>query len=253
MTSSADLDNGLNHGHRPEQIRERLAAPFQHTYLRDLVYGAIDGTITTFAVVSGVAGAGLDSSIVIILGAANLVGDGFSMAAGNYLGTRAEQQVVDRTRRNEELHIERNPEGEREEIRQIFERKGFSGDDLERVVDVITSDRQLWISTMITDEYGLSLGGPNAFKAAVATFAAFMLAGLLPLLPFIAHYLNWSMGSPYLLSSLLTGIGFFLIGTLKSRFVEQPWLLAGLETFAVGGAAAALAYGVGVLLKGVAG
>lgn len=242
-------DQPLNHSHEPDEIRERLAAPFQHSYLRDFVYGAIDGTVTTFAVVSGVAGADLSSSIVIILGAANLVGDGFSMAAGNFLGTRAEQQVVDQTRRNEELHIEREPEGEREEVRQIFAAKGFEGDDLERVVEVITSDRRRWVETMITDEYGLSLGGPHPLKSAIVTFLAFLCAGSLPLIPFVAESFFTAWTSPYLASSVLTGLAFFVIGTLKSRFVEQHWSWAGLETLALGGAAASLAYFVGVLLK----
>ena len=252
MNTPTDNEQSLEHGHRPDEIRERLAAPYHHSYLRDFVYGAIDGTVTTFAVVSGVAGADLDASIVIILGTANLVGDGFSMAAGNFLGTRTEQQVLERTQQMEEHHIDRNPDGEREEIRQIFAGKGFSGSDLERVVEVITADRQLWVQTMLTDEHSLSLGRAQPMKAAVVTFVAFLLAGLLPLLPFIAFYFDAFSGTPYLPSALLTGVAFFLIGTMKSRFVDQHWGWAGLETLGVGGAAAFLAYVIGILLKGIA-
>lgn len=244
-------DNRLNHGHTPEEIRQRLAEPYQHSYLRDVVYGAVDGTITTFAVVSGVAGAELDARIVIILGAANLIGDGFSMACGNFLGTRAEQQEIAQTRRNEERHIDQNPDGEREEIRQIFAAKGFSDSDLERVVDVITADRKQWIETMLTDEYGLSLEGAQPGRAATVTFLAFFVAGLIPMLPFLLPIVTSLFGSPYLVSCVLTGVTFFLIGALKSRFVEQHWIGAGLETFAVGSIAAGLAFLVGVLLKGI--
>jgi hypothetical protein len=87
--SSGDLHFHLRTGHTPEAIRARLAAEREHSYLRDFIYGGIDGSVTTFAVVSGVAGADLAASIVIILGLANLIGDGFSMAASNFLGTRA--------------------------------------------------------------------------------------------------------------------------------------------------------------------
>ncbi len=252
MKKPSTATDAFQHGHTPEEIHDRLAAPREHSYLRDFVYGAIDGTVTTFAVVSGVAGAELDSSIVIVLGAANLIGDGFSMAAGNYLGTRTEQQVRDRTRQMEESHIENFPEAEREEIRQIFAAKGFAGEDLERAVAVITSDRRQWVETMLTDEHGLTLTGPHPLKAALMTFVAFLIVGLIPLLPFVALYVIELPATAYALSAALTGVAFFSIGAVKSRFVAQHWSVAGLESLVIGGSAASLAYLVGVLLKNVA-
>jgi VIT1/CCC1 family predicted Fe2+/Mn2+ transporter len=128
--------------HTPERIRQRLQAPTTHSYLRDFVYGAIDGTVTTFAVVSAVAGAGLSTGVIIVLGVANLVGDGFSMAASNYLGTKTEEELREKARKMEEYHIAHSPQGEREEIRQIFAGKGFADEQLEHVVDVITADHR---------------------------------------------------------------------------------------------------------------
>ncbi|MBX3436351.1 MAG: VIT1/CCC1 transporter family protein [Planctomycetaceae bacterium] len=246
-------DRMLREMHSPAAIRSRLDAGPQHSYLKDFIYGAIDGAVTTFAVVSGVAGAGLSSGVIVILGVANLVGDGLSMAARNFLGTRAERQHRDRLRRIEEEHIDRYPDGEREEIRQILRAQGFVNEDLDRAVEIITSDRQRWIETMLKEEHGVPLVGPIAWKAAAATFVAFVIVGSLPLLPFLINPLfGQALPAPYLWSTLMTGTAFFAVGAAKARFVDQHWHWSGLETLLVGGIAAGLAYLCGVLLKSVA-
>ncbi|MCA9395384.1 MAG: VIT1/CCC1 transporter family protein [Candidatus Omnitrophica bacterium] len=238
--------------HSPAAIRERLEAGVTHSYLKDFVYGAIDGAVTTFAVVSGVAGAGLSSSVIIILGLANLIADGFSMAVSNFLGTRAEEQLRERIRRREEQHIRDIPEGEQEEIRQIFAAKGFQGKDLERAVQIITADPKQWIDTMLQEEFGLPLVGPSPWRAALATFAAFVLVGSVSLMVFIYQWLSGaSVPYAFALSSVMTGAAFFAVGAMKGHFVEQKWYMSGLETLLVGATASALAYGVGALLKTV--
>ncbi len=244
----------LARAHTPERIRHRLATPTDHSYLRDFVYGAIDGTVTTFAVVSGVAGAGLSTGVVIVLGMANLVGDGFSMAASNYLGTKTEEQLVARARRAEEHEIAQYPEGEREEIRQIFAGKGFEGEQLEHVVDVITADRQRWVDTMLVEELGLSLESPSAVRAALTTLGAFILIGLIPLMSFLVQFVFPSIAiNPFVMSTILTGLAFFVVGAGKSWFVDESWYRAGLETLLIGGGAAGLAYAVGLMFSGIIG
>lgn len=243
----------LAHHHTPEAIGERLENGPGHSYLRDFVYGGIDGAVTTFAVVAGVSGAELSPTIVIILGFANLIADGFSMAAGNLLGTRAEKQEHDQAAAAEHLHIELVPEGEREEIRQIFARKGFEGEDLERAVEVITSDHRRWVETMLREELGLATQVRSPIRAALATFASFQIFGLIPLLPFVWQWLIQPAAGPLFPASIaLTAIALFGVGAFKCRFVPQHWWWGGLETLAVGGTAAGLAYAVGVLLRGVA-
>ncbi len=240
----------LEAAHEPPAIRARLESGPDSNYLKDAIYGAIDGAVTTFAVISGVAGAGLQESIIIILGIANLIGDGFSMAASNYLGTRAEEQLRLKLRHLEEEHIDRIPDGEREEVLQIMKKQGFKGKDLERAVDVITSDRDRWVEIMLREEHGVALSNPDPRKAALTTFLAFLIIGFLPLLPFVADViLPWSLPRPYLLSTVITSIAFFTVGAIKSRFVSQSWLTSGLETLAVGGAAAGLAYLCGVIVE----
>ena len=237
----------MEHEHTIESIEQRLAAGPRQNYLRDWIYGGIDGSVTTFAVVSGVVGAQLSPTIILIMGFANLLADGFSMAASNFLGTKAEHDDIKRLEAIEYRHIEREPDGEREEVRQIFAGKGFRGPDLERVVELITSDRERWVQTMLSDEYGLPQKARSPWLAAVSTFSAFLVCGLAPLLPFLLQTKSASM-----VSAFLTGTVFFLIGSVKSRWSTTSWWRSGLLTLLVGGIAAALAYLAGVLLKQLA-
>jgi vacuolar iron transporter family protein len=234
----------LEHEHTPEAISERLALGTKHNYLRDFVYGGVDGAVTTFAVVAGTIGASLSPRIVLILGAANLIADGFSMAASNFLGTRAERDDYDRIARLEARHIDIDPEGEREEIRQIYAAKGFEGSDLENIVNIITVDRGRWIRTMLTEEYDLPGKVRSEWMAAFSTFAAFLICGSVPMLPFI-----FGSTDAFSASAILTGLVFFLIGSVKARWSTQPWWRSGFTTFAVGGIAASLAYLAGTILK----
>ncbi len=234
-------------------VRERLEREPPESYLRDFIYGAIDGAITTFAVVAGVQGADLEESIVIILGAANLIADGFSMAVSNFLGSRAERQRRELARREEKRQIRHSPEEEREEIRQIFAAKGFEGADLERTVDVITADERIWVETMMTEELGFAASAPNEYRAALATLVAFVTVGFLPLAVFVYDAITpGEVADPFAWSAVMTGVAFFAVGALKSRVVEQGWFRSGLETLAVGGLAAGLAFAAGSFLQGVA-
>jgi VIT1/CCC1 family predicted Fe2+/Mn2+ transporter len=244
--------SGQRASHTPEAIRERLEAATGQSYLRDVIYGAVDGAVTTFAIAAGAIGAGLSSSVVLVLGIANLLADGLSMAASNYLGIRADEERRLRILREEEAQLDGYPDGEREEIRQIYARKGFSGEDLERVVEVITADRERWLDTMLREEYDLPLVGRSARRAALATFVAFLVLGTIPLLPFGVNIASDSLvPAPFALSAVLTGLAFFLVGAAKGRVVAQPWLRGGIETLAIGGAAAIVAFAIGLALQGL--
>jgi len=236
----------LEHGHSVDEIRRRLKAGPRSSYLRDWIYGGIDGAVTTFAVVAGVAGADLPIETVLILGAANLIADGFSMAASNFSGTKAERDDYDRLAAVERKHVALDPEGEREEIRQIFAAKGFSDASLERVVATITSNEPGWIRTMLAEEYGLASPQRSPWTAAATTFLAFLVCGLVPLLPYVA---GGGLGT----SAVATALTFFGIGSAKSRWSTTTWWRSGLETLSIGMTAAALAFLVGFGLKSAIG
>lgn len=240
------MDDELKKQHTREAINNRLSISKEKNYLGDSILGAIDGTVTTFAIVSGVAGAGLKSEIAIILGLANLLGDGFSMAASNFLKAKSDKEVVDLVRKAEEHHIENIPEGEREEIRQVFEKKGFEGKVLDEIVDVITQNKEQWVNTMITEEHGLSLEVSNPYKAGLVTFISFCIVGFIPLMPFLV------VKNPFIISSIITAGCFFAVGFLKGIILDTGKFKSGIETLFIGIGAAFLAYIIGVLTKGIA-
>ena len=232
----------LEHSHTREEIHDRLARDRQGNYLRDWIYGGIDGTITTFAIVAGVVGADLPGMVVLVLGLANLIADGFAMGAGNYSATKAEADDYGRLLAVERKHIALEPSGEREEIRQIFALKGFSGAELERIVDVISSNEELWAKTMAVEEYGLSPAVKSPVLAAFNTSTAFVLCGLVPLVSYlIAYSLVWCV--------VATGLVFFGIGAAKSRWALAGWARSGAETLLIGMSAASLSFLVGFGLR----
>jgi VIT1/CCC1 family predicted Fe2+/Mn2+ transporter len=231
-----------DHGHSPEEIARRLSGAARSPYLRDMIYGGIDGAVTTFAIVAGVQGAGLPHKIIVALGLANILADGFSMAASNYSGTKAELDDRKRIIEIEERHIEHHRAGEMEELRQILALRGLDGDVLEQATLAIAANKDNWIALMLTDEYGLTRDAPHPLRSALATFAAFMLAGSVPLIPFVT-----GMESAFAISVGATLLIFFLIGTGKSRWSLAKWWWSGSETLLIGAVAAGLAYFVGGL------
>ncbi|MEM7452866.1 MAG: VIT1/CCC1 transporter family protein [Planctomycetota bacterium] len=221
-----------------------------YRYLRDFVYGAIDGTVTTFAVVTSVAGAGLNTEIVVVLGLANLLGDGFSMAAGNYLGTRTEEQMHRKTSDN-------CPETHRDKVVRFQKRLTNVLDEVELAAWAKDSVHRLLeeaVQNPSDDETG-TVPEHSAWMAAVTTFVAFILVGMLPLVAFVFGALGAPIAesSLYFSSVVMTAVAFFLIGTAKSFFVDQKWYWSGFETLSIGGAAAGLAFVVGISLKTYAG
>ncbi len=232
------------HSHDPGDIARRLQDGPRISYLRDWVYGGIDGTVTTFAIVAGAVGADLSNRFLLILGVANLLADGFSMAAANYSGTKAEIEEYSLVREMEERHIDTEPEGEREEIRQIFMAKGFKGRALKDAVDVITAEKERWIDTMMTEEHGLPRVTRSPVTAGLVTFLAFVACGFLPVAPFA-----FGVHASIVVSVAMAAFTFFLIGSLRSRWSPVHWLRAGTETLVIGLVSAGVAYLVGDFLK----
>lgn len=220
--------------------------------VENFVYGAIDGAVTTFAIVTGVIGASLSPSIIVILGFANLLADGFSMAIGNYLAVKTQNEFIQRERKREEWEIDNKIDEEKQEIRDIYIKKGFKEEILEEIVRIITSRRKVWIDTMMKEELGLVEGKYSPVVSAANTFVGFNALGIIPLIPFILVYLsgsNVSTNHALYYSIVATASSFFLIGNIRGKVVHKPMITSGFNTVLIGGAAAAVSYCIGYLLS----
>lgn len=218
-------------------------------YLPEVVYGSIDGIVTTFAVVAGATGANLNIQIVLILGIANLFADGLSMSIGSYLSKKSERDSYYKHLQIEKWEIENMPEAERQEIENIFRAKGFEANELQMVVDRITSNKQVWIDTMMKDELGLSVEKKSPIRAGLSTFTAFIIAGAIPLAAYLITYSQAMNVDPFALSCIVTLIAFALIGYIKTYVTKIGFFRSVSETLILGVAAAAVAYLLGDFLE----
>lgn len=218
-------------------------------YLGEFVYGGIDGSVTTFAVVAGSVGAGLDSAVIIILGFANLLADGFAMSVGAYLSSKSEEENYDKHRRAEYLAVENRPGSEREQVREIYRSKGFDGELLEQVVAVITADRDRWVDFKMKEELEMVAEPRSPFWIGAMTYVSFLAIGLIPLLVYVWDYTLGFPGDTFFWSATLTFAGFAFIGFLKSYVTESSHWRGMAETVGLGILAAIVAYYVGDLLE----
>ncbi|WP_038032788.1 VIT1/CCC1 transporter family protein [Thermonema rossianum] len=218
-------------------------------YIAEFVYGGIDGSITTFAVVAGAAGAHLDSSVVIILGLANLIADGFSMSVGAYLSAKTEKEEYKKHERIEYWEVEHMPEREKEEVREIYRQKGFEEPLLSQVVEVITADKKRWVDVMMKEELGMIKDERSPFALGLSTFIAFLLVGAIPLLVYVWDWLVGTRLPLFPVSCIATGIAFVVVGYLKAHVNRSSKLKGIAETLLLGTSAAVLSYMVGYYLE----
>ncbi len=228
-----------HHGHR-------LGA-----YIREIVYGGNDGIVTTFAVVAGTAGADLPHYIVIILGLANLLADGLSMATGAYLSEKSDQAQWKRIRGEELKEIDEHPEMERAEIREYLQKMGFKGADQERTLEVVTADKERWADVMMIAEHGYTGGGDSTpLLDGIMTFLSFGIFGFVPLVP---YFLPIDPGMRFSIAIVGTFVSLILLGAARSYVTREKMYRGPLEIVFVGALGAFVAYGIGVLFKSLVG
>lgn len=222
-------------------------------YIKSIVYGGLDGTITTFAAVAGVAGAALSPGIVLIIGLANLMADGLSMSIGDFLSSKAERDYNRLEREREAWEVQHYPEGEKKELIELYVAKGMSAADAAAVTDIIAKDGKSWVDIMMVEELGILESDENPIFNALATFFSFACFGFLPILAYVLTLFIPGMASiQFPAACFLTAGTLFVLGAVKARVTGQKWYLSGLEMTVVGGIAAAAAYLIGLALGGLA-
>jgi VIT1/CCC1 family predicted Fe2+/Mn2+ transporter len=214
--------------------------------IRDFVFGFGDGINTSLGLVAGVGGAEGSSSIIILAALVAMFTGAKAMAVQNYLAVKSQRQILNSEIEREKWEMENVPDKERKEIEDIYKEKGFSGTELESIVNKITSDRKVWLDTMLTEELKLNLeivGSP--LKSALRMFGSFLIGGILPIIPYF-----FAEGYIPLFIAIGTSLSAsFAIGAIKSKIANLNMIKGGLEMAGLGTGIALLGYGLGAELS----
>ena len=238
--------------HSKSQVEAKQGSWFGR-YLGSMVYGGLDGIITTFAVVSGVAGAQLGASVILILGIGNLLADGFSMATGDYLSTKSEREYYDREVRRQAGEIDQFPDGQKADLHALYTQHRYNDNEADQMVRLETRTKERWVNAMMIEELGLIKEDTNPIYNAFVTFVAFVLLGSLPLLIYLLGFvIPVTPNTAFTISIVLSAIALFGLGAAKVYVTRLNPLRSGLEMLLVGSFAALIAYVIGALLKNIA-
>ena len=216
--------------------------------IRDFVFGFGDGINTSLGLVAGVGGADVSSSIIMLAAIVAMFTGAKAMAVQNYLAVKSQRQILRSEIEREKWEMENVPQAERQEIEDVYKAKGFSGIELEKIVEKITSDKKVWLDTMLSEELKLNLeivGSP--IKSAFRMFGAFLVGGILPIIPYF-----FSSGYvPLLIAVGLSLSASFVIGAVKSKLANLSMLRGGLEMAGLGTGIALIGYGIGAELANI--
>lgn len=219
----------------------------ESNYIRDVVFGFGDGVNTSLGIVAGIGGATVGVDIVILAAIIGMFTGAKAMAVQNYLAVKSQIEILQSEIKREEYEIENTPEKEREEIVEIYKAKGFVGEELNMVVNKITSNKGVWLKTMLTEELGLNLeilGSP--IKGAIVMFISFLVGGILPILPYFIVKTGLINNFTALLIAISISLtSSFVIGAIKGRLAKKSWIKGGLEMSLLGTGIALLGYGIG--------
>ena len=241
-------DSQLTKGKLIEQVRlHDHHDPHRHqSRLSDIILGGQDGLVNVLGVILGVAAATQDARIVIAAGLAATFAESISMGAVAYTSTLANDDLYLSEREREYRHIHLAPDVEIEEIRDIYRRKGFEGETLDKIVDVITSNPDVWVNVMMSEE--LQLTPPeksNAINSAIIVGLSALVGSLIPLFPFFI----WAVAPSIWISIVVAALTLFVVGVYKARVTVGKPLRSGLQMAVIGTVSALAGYVVGLIFR----
>jgi VIT1/CCC1 family predicted Fe2+/Mn2+ transporter len=225
-------------------VREHHHADVSGGWLRAATFGAMDGLVTNIALIAGVGGGGVGRQTLILSGVAGLVAGAISMGLGEYTSVRTQNEQVAAELAKELHELEVNPEGEAEELVATWTARGLPVELARQVADVLKRNPKQALRVHAQEELGVVPDElPKPWTAAWSSFACFAVGALVPLISYL-------LGSNELwLALAVGGAGLFVAGAVVARFTRRPWWAGGLRQLALGAAAAAATYGIGVLIS----
>lgn len=228
--------------------------------LKPIIFGGLDGILTSFAIVAGAAGGRLPPSVVLILGVSNIFADALSMGVGEFLSGKAENEWILSERDREKWELENYPDGEIREMVEIYEAKGMTHEDAVLCITTMAKYEEFFVDIMMQQELNLTVPSPDfvteAMHEGVVMFLSFAFFGALPLLGYVlipTFFPNCSTDVLFASACIVTGLVLFLMGSVKSFFSKQHWLRAGMETLLLGGACATVAFTIGQIVHDIVG
>jgi len=211
--------------------------------IREIIFGMNDGLVTTIGFLAGVTGSISESRYVLLAGIAEMVAGAISMAIGGYLATKSQREFFHSEIEREKWEIEKMPEKEAQEIREIYGQMGFSGAEQDMIVKRVTSDKGLLLRFMKREELGLfDEHFDEPLQVALTMGLSFFVGSLPPILP---YFLMGSPQSAIWIAILSSVLFLFLAGVAKTRVTQAPPLRSGLETTLLGILATGIGYGLG--------
>ena len=215
--------------------------------IRDIVFGFGDGINTSLGIVAGVGGAVIAADVVILAALIGMFTGAKAMAVQNYLAVKSHREILESEIKREEFEIENMPDKERQEIEQLYRAKGFEGKELEMVVDKITSNKDVWLKTMLTEELRLNLDViGNPLKGALVMFGSFLLGGILPILPYFVVKAGLISSVTAIVAAIVMSIASsFVVGALKAKLAKKNWIKGGIEMAGLGTGVALVGFGIG--------